>query len=64
MDLVSDDKDVKEGHTSEGEEAATPGDKEEEGTVAIDRPSCLPVLHQAPKLDDDHLGRALLPLYR
>lgn len=61
---MSDDDEAIE---DEGEKDIALGNKEEEGTTAVDgcrsRPLCLPVLHQALELGDDHLGWSLLPLY-
>jgi len=48
VDLVSDGEDVEEGHIGEGEYAAVPGDKEEEGTTAIDGPPEQAVVPPSP----------------
>ena len=48
VDLVSDYKDVEEGDACEGEDAAAPGDKEEEGTAAIDGPPEQAVVPPSP----------------
>ena len=37
-DLVSDDEEAKEDNANEGEKEVAPGNKEEEGTMAVDGP--------------------------